>query len=170
MIGLRVHPRRALAGTVAGTVLAATVATAAACAPTGDSETNSTRGESTPREAAYADISAEDLQQLLASADPVLINVHVPRNGDIPGTDLGIPYDEIGIRSEEIPGGKNSRIVLYCRSGHMSTQAARTLVSLGYTAVYNLSGGIEAWEARRERPGPTEPEGLRRTVRGPADR
>jgi rhodanese-related sulfurtransferase len=37
-------------------------------------------------------------------------------------------------------------IAVYCRSGTMSAEAARTLVRLGYTDVWDLGGGMLAWE------------------------
>ncbi len=39
---------------------------------------------------------------------------------------------------------KQQRILVYCRSGNRSAQAARKLVSLGYTEVYDF-GGINTW-------------------------
>ena len=37
--------------------------------------------------------------------------------------------------------------MLYRRSGSMSTTAAKTLVSLGYTNVFEVDGGMRTWEA-----------------------
>jgi rhodanese-related sulfurtransferase len=46
----------------------------------------------------------------------------------------------------ELPADRNARLFLYCRSGHMSGIAARALVRLGYGNVWELAGGMIAWE------------------------
>ena len=118
----------------AGVLLASVVATAAC-------------SRATTTQQAYTDITVGELQEMMASKDFVLVNVHTPWAGDIEGTDLSIPYNEIGHRTGEIPGGPDAKIVLYCRSGHMSAAAAEAMASLGYHHVYNLVGGRQAWEA-----------------------
>lgn len=94
----------------------------------------------------YQDISATELLAMLKTKDFTLVNVHIPFEGNLPQTDVSIPYDTIGQNLSKLPADKNSKIVLYCRSGSMSTMAANELVKLGYTHILNLSGGMYAWE------------------------
>lgn len=95
----------------------------------------------------WTDVDAPELASMMDEGGFVLINVHVPYEGELPKTDAFIPYDEIGDRLSELPADKDAKIVLYCRSGRMSTEAAGTLASAGYTNVYNLAGGWQAWTA-----------------------
>ena len=94
----------------------------------------------------YTDVSAAELQTILANKDFTFVNVHIPFEGNIANTDLSIPYDQIGQNLEKLPADKSAKIVLYCRSGRMSSIAAKTLVSQGYTNVWNLAGGMVSWE------------------------
>ncbi len=94
----------------------------------------------------YADITVEQLADLVEKEDVTLVNVHIPYEGELPDTDLFIAYDEIGDHLDELPA-KDAPIVLYCRSGSMSTSAAQELVELGYSNVLEVDGGFNAWKA-----------------------
>ncbi|MEP7136114.1 MAG: rhodanese-like domain-containing protein [Chloroflexota bacterium] len=96
----------------------------------------------------YQNITAAELNTVLKSKDFTFVNVHIPFAGNIAATDLLIPYDQISTSENlsQLPTNKSAKIVLYCRSGRMSAIAAEELVSLGYTNIWNLDGGMDAWE------------------------
>ncbi len=127
--------------------LAVLLAIGAACGSDKAEEAESTDvDQRVVTDSAYVDVSPQDLSSMLERKDFLLVNVHIPYAGEIGDTDLFVPYDEIGDRFQELPSQQDTRIVLYCRSGGMSAIAATTLASRGYTSVWNLDGGMIAWE------------------------
>ena len=94
----------------------------------------------------YTDISPQELNSMLEQKDFLLVNTHIPFEGNIPETDLSIPYNEIQQNLAQLPSDKDAKIVLYCRSDSMSRAAAEELSQLGYTNLYNLDGGFIAWQ------------------------
>ena len=54
-----------------------------------------------------------------------------------------IPLSELESRLSEIPADKP--IIVYCRSGNRSMQAAEILIKNKFNQVYNVLGGITEW-------------------------
>jgi phage shock protein E len=95
--------------------------------------------------ASYPRLSPFELREMLRTKDFFLVNVHVPYEGEIDGTDACIAYDSTARRIGEYPSDRNANIVIYCRSNRMADEAARELAALGYTGVRILDGGMTAW-------------------------
>ena len=95
--------------------------------------------------AVYENILIDRFSVMLAQKDFILINVHTPYEGEIPETDLIIPYNMIESQLNELPADKNTKIVVYCMSGPMGYAAAQRLAELGYTRVTHFNGGMQSW-------------------------
>jgi rhodanese-related sulfurtransferase len=96
----------------------------------------------------FKNLSSEELFEMLKDKDFFLLDVHIPEQRHIQGTDEFIPYNEIEKYKENLPAEKSEKIVVYCRSGRMSEIAARELVKMGYENVYNLEGGTIEWKKK----------------------
>ncbi len=59
---------------------------------------------------------------------------------------LHIPLSTISKRLSELDKYKDQSVLVYCRSGNRSGSVCRTLSGRGFEKVYNLAGGIMAWE------------------------
>jgi len=95
----------------------------------------------------YRVVSAPELQTMLENKDFFMVNVYTPWEKDIPGTDLRIGYDQLAENMEQLPAEKDAKILVYCLSGGMSKKGVATLVQQGYTNIWMLDGGLNAWEA-----------------------
>lgn len=95
----------------------------------------------------YRKISAAEAKRLLdANKDAILLDVRTPaeyREKHIQGA-LLLPNETIGATPPAQLPNKEALILIYCRSGNRSRQAADKLLKMGYTNVYDF-GGIGDW-------------------------
>ena len=95
------------------------------------------------------EITLEQFTALKASHDKfTLIDVREDSEwqaGRVPGA-IHISRGVLEFQIDAMVPQKNSKIVLYCRSGSRSALAADTLQKLGYTKVYSLAGGFSGYQ------------------------
>ena len=92
-------------------------------------------------------ISAQEAYNMMQESDDfILLDVRTPdeyQAQHIEGAIL-IPVNEIEARAAQELPDKNAVILVYCRSGNRSLQAADILARMGYTHIYEM-GGIANW-------------------------
>ena len=94
----------------------------------------------------FARLDPAAFEERMKNEQAMVINVHVPYEGELAGTDAFIPYDKIK-DDPRLPEDKGTELLLYCRTGRMSEEAAVDLLEEGYTNIAHLEGGMKAWEA-----------------------
>lgn len=73
-----------------------------------------------------------------------LYDVRTEKERGLAFIDGSILYDDsVALRAEMLP--KNTLLVFHCHHGGRSQRAAELFIKKGFTNVYNLVGGIDAW-------------------------
>jgi rhodanese-related sulfurtransferase len=109
-----------------------------------DEKLNESSNEESQK-AEYRKISPSQAIEMM-DEDSIILDVRTQSEfdeGHIPNAVL-LPGDEIAQRADEVLPDKDQTILVYCRSGRRSALAAKELVELGYTNVYDF-GGILDW-------------------------
>ena len=124
----------------------------AACAPVRTHTADEQSTAAAERQGQYRRISAREARELLdKNPGAILLDVRTAaefRERRIPRAIL-LPQNEIQARAAKMLPDKNALILVYCRSGNRSKTAASTLISMGYTNVYDF-GGINGWPFETE--------------------
>jgi rhodanese-related sulfurtransferase len=94
----------------------------------------------------YLNVSMDQFVEMVENKDVTLINTHIPYEGEIPGTDLLIPFNEIEQHQADLPDDKTTSIVVYCKAGPKGDTAAGKLVQMGYSQVIHFKDGMNGWE------------------------
>lgn len=104
-------------------------------------------GKENVKEASYINITAQQAKELMdREVGYVILDVRTQEEfvaGHIPGAIL-IPDYEIKQTAQRILTDKDQMILVYCRSGRRSKNAAQVLQELGYTDIREF-GGIVDW-------------------------
>lgn len=94
-------------------------------------------------------ISVQELKQRLDQGEEInLVDVREPQEHE--EFNIGgqlIPLGRFRIMDvDELEPLKDEEIILYCRSGNRSGQAAMMLENMGFDNVKNLEGGVKKWQ------------------------
>jgi len=96
----------------------------------------------------YKSASPSEATMLINREDAVLLDVREDKefmSGHIVNS-VHIPLGYIKNRIGELDKYKGKPVVVACRSGSRSGQACNLLKKYGHENIYNLSGGVMAWE------------------------
>jgi len=99
-----------------------------------------------PAQAEYRKITPQEAQAMMLD-DVIILDVRNQEEyaeGHIPDAVL-LPDDEVQEHAAGLLADKNQIILVYCKSGRRSEKAAKELVEMGYTQVFDF-GGIVDWE------------------------
>ena len=94
-------------------------------------------------------ITAEEVKKRLDSGEKLnLVDVREPHeNADFNIGGILLPLGQIQtMQIDDIEDLKDKEVILYCRSGNRSGQAAMFLDAMGFKNTKNLVGGMLNWE------------------------
>ena len=96
-------------------------------------------------------ISVEALKELIDAGEKInLVDVREPHeHADFNIGGILLPLGQVQtLQIDAIEDLKNEPVYIYCRSGNRSGQACLMLESMGYSNLFNVSGGMLAWQDR----------------------
>ena len=100
---------------------------------------------SQPNQIIAVDIVVEEARRMSDSEELILLDVRTEEEYNAAHLEgaLVIPIAELHNRTDEL--NKSSKIVVYSENGSNSTTACEILIEKGFNRVYNVLGGINAW-------------------------
>ena len=99
--------------------------------------------EDAPGKAAYHKISAEEAYEMMASQEVVVVDVRTREEYDGGHIENAVLVPNESSEMPETLPDKEATLLIYCRSGRRSKDAAQKLLALGYQSVYDFGGVID---------------------------
>jgi len=106
---------------------------------------------------AYGDVDVSQAQEIIktnqSNSEFVVLDVRTPQEVDAGVVEYQnanfevIDFYDSQFNDQIAQLDKDKTYLIYCRSGNRSGQTYDRMVELGFTNIYNVEGGINAWEA-----------------------
>lgn len=117
----------------------------------GNAENHNNQSETTEQstQAIVKNVNAEEFKSLVEKGNGIVLDVRTPQEtaqGVIPNA-VTIDFYAPDFKEQVDKLDKNKPVYVYCKSGGRSSNAAQILKDLGFKEIYNLNGGITAWQA-----------------------
>ena len=100
------------------------------------------------RVSGVADASTLQVTQLINTEKAVTVDLRETKelaDGKLPGA-VHIPLSQLKDRVGELEKFKERPLILYCARGQRSRSAGSVLGRAGFTKLFNLTGGHQAWK------------------------
>lgn len=103
--------------------------------------------------AKHSEITVQEVKSMLSKNNDVVVldvrerSEYCSKDGHIPGA-INYPWTSAILQKRYGELGASDTIIIVCRSGRRSHKAADYLQSKGFLHVYDVAGGMDAWEGK----------------------
>ena len=107
---------------------------------------NSISAQSAQSTAVVKNVDVSEFKNLMHDKNVVILDVRTPQEvaqGKIEGAKNINLFQDFETNIEKLD--KSKTYLVYCRSGHRSAKATNIMANAGFTKIYNLLGGYNAW-------------------------
>lgn len=112
-------------------------------------QTDSAVSAQTQGEKFVKNVSVQEFREIISKGEGIILDVRTPKEtaqGHLENASMINVFDEDFVDKINLMQ-KDKEIYVYCKSGGRSAQAAQILSENGFDRVYNMKGGIMAWES-----------------------
>lgn len=117
----------------------------------GNAESNAGQSGEQTTSGVYSNVSVTDLNNAISSKEDIIIlDVRTPgelKSGYVENA-LNVDINGSTFKTQAAKLDKTKTVYVYCRSGHRSQTASKSLINMGFTDVRNVEGGFIEWSQK----------------------
>lgn len=129
-----------------------TLLTLWSCQSSAQQNNEQTRHANNESQAVFKNIDIDEFEKMMVGKDIVVLDVRTPpetAQGMIEGAiEIDIKNPDFVQQIQKLD--KDKTYLIYCRSGRRSVTACNIMAEQGFSKLYNMLGGYNAWSAEKE--------------------